>query len=90
LIIVDGGLGQLNASLTALKALGLKIPIIALAKEREEIYTPSDKTPMQFDKNSKMMLLIRDIRDNVHRYVLSYNIKRRDMKLRDEFENLNR
>ncbi|MGV8172065.1 MAG: excinuclease ABC subunit UvrC [Candidatus Woesearchaeota archaeon] len=86
LILIDGGLGQLNASLSALKSLGLKIPIITIAKENEEIYTPSDKIPMQFDKNSKMMLLIREIRDSVHRYVLSYNRKRRDMKLRDEFD----
>jgi excinuclease ABC subunit C len=88
LIIVDGGAGQLSASVTALKALGLKIPIIGLAKEREEIYTPNEKIPMQFDKNSKMMLLVRDIRDNVHRYVLSYNKKRREMKLRDQFKDL--
>jgi len=87
LIIIDGGLGQLNASLKSLKALGLKIPIIALAKEREEVYTPNDKTPLQFDNNSKMMLLLREIRDSVHRFVLSYNRKRRDMRLREEFEN---
>jgi len=88
LIIIDGGLGQLNASLKSLKALGLKIPIIAIAKEREEIYTPNDNTPMQFDNNSKMMLLLREIRDSVHRFVLSYNKKRRDMRLREEFDEL--
>jgi excinuclease ABC subunit C len=88
LILIDGGLGQLNASLKSLKALGLEIPIISLAKEDEEIYTPNDNKPMQFNKNSKMMLLLREIRDSVHNFVLSYNRKRRDMKLRDEFESL--
>lgn len=88
LILLDGGLGQLNASLRSLKALGLKIPMITIAKENEEIYTPSDNAPLQFDKNSKMMLLIREIRDSVHKYVLSYNRKRRDMRLRKEFEGL--
>ena len=88
LILIDGGLGQLNASLKSLKALGLKIPIISLAKENEEIYTPNDTKPMQFDKNSKMVLLLREIRDSVHNFVLGYNRKRRDMKLRDEFKNL--
>ena len=88
LILIDGGLGQLNASLKSLKALGLKIPIISLAKENEEIYTPNDKVPMQFDKNSKMMLLLREIRDSVHNFVLGYNKKRREMKLREEFKNL--
>ena len=88
LIIVDGGLGQLSMALRSLKAVGLKIPIIALAKENEEIYTPSSKEPMQFDKNSKMMLLLREIRDSVHDFVLGYNRKRREMKLRDEFKDL--
>jgi excinuclease ABC subunit C len=88
LILIDGGLGQLNASLKSLKALGLKIPIISLAKENEEIYTPKEETPMQFDKNSKMMLLLREIRDSVHNFVLSYNKKRRELKLRDEFKDL--
>ncbi len=88
LIIIDGGLGQLHAALFSLKQLGLKIPIISLAKENEELYTPSSKEPMQFDKNSKMMLLIRQIRDSVHNYVLAYNRKRRSMQLRDEFKNL--
>ena len=88
IIMIDGGLGQLTASLRSLKALGLKIPIIALAKEREEIYTPNEKVPMQFDKNSKMMLLLREIRDSVHNFVLGYNKKRREMKLRDEFKEL--
>jgi len=88
LIIVDGGLGQLSASLKSLKALGLKIPIIGLAKENEEIYTPNDSEPLTFDNNGKMMLLLREIRDSVHRFVLNYNRKRRDMKLRGEFEQL--
>ena len=88
LIIVDGGLGQLSASLKSLKALGLKIPIIGLAKENEEIYIPNNATPLNFNNNSKMMLLLREIRDSVHRFVLSYNRKRREMKLRDQFEQL--
>ncbi|HYD02813.1 MAG TPA: excinuclease ABC subunit UvrC [Alphaproteobacteria bacterium] len=88
LIIIDGGLGQLNAALRSLKHLGLKIPIISLAKQNEEIYTPSSKEPMQFEKNSKMMLLLREIRDSVHDFVLGYNKKRREMKLRDQFKDI--
>lgn len=88
LILIDGGPGQLNSALQSLKALGLKIPIISLAKENEEIYTPNNKEPLRFDKNSKMMLLLREIRDSVHHFVLGYNKKRREMKLREEFEEL--
>ncbi len=88
LIIIDGGQGQLHAALKSLTALGLKIPIISLAKEREEIYTPHESIPLQFDKNSKMMLLVREIRDSAHNFAIAYNRKRRDMKLREEFREL--
>ncbi len=88
LIIIDGGLGQLGMAVRSLKALGLKIPIISLAKENEEIYTPNEKVSLKLDKNTKMMLLLREIRDSVHDFVLGYNRKRREMKLRGEFENL--
>ncbi|MFA5797441.1 MAG: hypothetical protein WC916_05385 [Candidatus Woesearchaeota archaeon] len=90
LIIIDGGLGQLNMALRSLKHLGFKIPIIGLAKQEEEIYTPNEKEPLQFDKNSKMMLLLREIRDSAHHFVLGYNKKRREMKLREEFEEIKR
>jgi len=83
LIIIDGGMGQLNASLSALKQLGLTIPIIGLAKKEEEIYLPEDPTPLKFPKNKPMMLLIRQIRDSVHRFVVSYNRKKREMRLRE-------
>lgn len=88
LIIIDGGPGQLNMALRSLKHLGLKIPVISIAKKEEEIYIPGEKEPLKFDNNSKMMLLLREIRDSVHDFVLGYNKKRREMKLRGEFEKL--
>ncbi|HLC79763.1 MAG TPA: excinuclease ABC subunit UvrC [archaeon] len=88
LIIIDGGAGQLNASLDALRELGLKIPIIALAKKNEEIYLPGFDEPKQFDKNSRMMLFIRSVRDAVHKFALGYNRKRREMKLREQFKEI--
>jgi excinuclease ABC subunit C len=87
LIIIDGGPGQLSASLDALNELGLKIPIISLAKQEEEIYIPNESTPLKFEQNSDMMLLVRSIRDSVHRFVLSYNKKKRQMRLREDSEN---
>jgi excinuclease ABC subunit C len=86
LIVIDGGWGQLGAALSSLKSLGLKVPTIALAKEDEEIHTPQEEQPLRLDKLSRMMLLLREIRDNTHRYVLAYNKKRREMKLRGEFK----
>ncbi len=86
LIIIDGGLGQLNAALGSLGKLGLQIPIFALAKENEEIYLPGSSEPLRYPKSGRMMLLVRAIRDSVHKFVLNYNRKRREMKMRDEFE----
>jgi excinuclease ABC subunit C len=82
LIIIDGGKGQLNSALYSLKSLGIKIPIIGLAKKKEEIFLPEEKESRNFDSNSQMMLLIRNIRDSVHKYVITYNRKRRFMKLK--------
>ena len=86
LVMVDGGPGQVSAAKAALDTLGLKIPLIGLAKEHEEIYLPGDSAPKSFDKNSRMMLLLRKIRDATHDFSLSYNLKRRQMKIREEFK----
>ena len=86
LIIIDGGPGQVSAAKVALQKLGVQIPLMGLAKEREEIYFPDDPTPKVFPKNSRMMLLIRKIRDATHDFSLSYNRKRRQMQVREEFK----
>jgi excinuclease ABC subunit C len=86
LIIIDGGPGQVNASKAALQKLGLQIPLIGLAKEHEEIYLPEDPTPKTFPKNSRMILLLRKIRDATHDFSLGYNRKRRQMQVREEFK----
>lgn len=86
LILIDGGLGQLDSALESLNRLGVSIPIIALAKQNEEIYIPGSNTPLVFEKNSRPMLLLRSIRDSVHKFVLGYNKKRREMRLREEFK----
>ena len=88
LIIIDGGPGQVNAAQTALDTLNLKIPTIGLAKENEEIHQPNNKqTPtIQLDKNSRTMLLIRQIRDATHDFSLNYNRKRREIQIRNEFK----
>ena len=68
-----------------MKSLGIKIPLIGIAKEHEEIYLPDESSPRHFDKDGRMMLLIRRIRDEAHRFAISYNRKRRQMKMRAEF-----
>ena len=80
LVVIDGGPGQVTAAKHALQTLGLQIPLIGLAKEHEEIYLPDESSPRNFDKNSRMMLLLRKIRDAAHDFSLGYNRKRRQMR----------
>ena len=86
LVLIDGGPGQVSAAKAALQNFGLQIPLIGLAKEHEEIYLPEETVPRNFDKNSRMMLLLRKIRDSAHDFSVGYNRKRRQMKTREEFK----
>ncbi len=73
LIIIDGGLGQLNSALQELSKLDLKIPVIAIAKRMEEIYLPHLTIPVSLDKKSNAQKLIQEVRDEAHRFALKYN-----------------
>jgi excinuclease ABC subunit C len=91
LIVVDGGKGQLSSACDALKALGLygQIPIIGIAKRLEEIYFPEDSVPLYIDKKSESLKLIQQIRDEAHRFAITYH---RDLRSRtsivSELENI--
>jgi excinuclease ABC subunit C len=84
LIVVDGGKGQLSAACDALKALQLygKIPIVGIAKRLEEIYFPEDPLPLYIDKKSESLRLIQQIRDEAHRFAITYH---RDKRSRNAF-----
>jgi len=86
LVVVDGGPGQVSAALSAMKSLGLQLPLIGLAKKHEEIFLPNELTPLRLARNSRVMLFLRQIRDATHNYSISYNRKRRQMKMREEFQ----
>lgn len=79
LIIVDGGKGQLSAACDALKKLNLygKIPIVGIAKRLEEIYFPEDSIPVYIDKRSESLKLIQQIRDEAHRFAITFHRDRR-------------
>ena len=81
LIVVDGGRGQLRSALDAINKLGLDIPCISLAKEKEEIYTHLLKQPIRLPNTSEALMLLRHIRDEAHRFGLQYNIKLRTFEL---------
>ncbi len=75
LIIVDGGKGQLSSACEALQELGLygKIPIVGIAKRLEEIYYPDDSLPLLISKKSPALLLIQRIRDEAHRFGITFH-----------------
>ena len=73
LIIIDGGRGQLNFALNELKNLGLKIPIISIAKHFEEIYFPGKMPPLRLSSKDKALHFIQEIRDEAHRFAIKYN-----------------
>lgn len=73
LILIDGGIGQVNAVEGVLKALDLDIPVAGLAKRDEEIYKPGDSTPITLPKRSDALRLLQRVRDETHRFATSRN-----------------
>ncbi|MDL2270812.1 excinuclease ABC subunit UvrC [Methanobrevibacter sp. OttesenSCG-928-I08] len=82
LIVIDGGKGQLNIACQVLEKLGLlDIPIIGLAKEFEEVFIPNVSKPIIIPKNNKALHLLQQIRDESHRFAVSYHRKLRSSKI---------
>jgi excinuclease ABC subunit C len=79
LIVIDGGKGQLHAAVDALKDLELygQIAIIGIAKRLEEIYFPGDPVPLYLDKNSESLKLIQQLRDEAHRFGITFHRQKR-------------
>ena len=77
LIIVDGGRGQLSAALGILRDLGITTPLIALAKKNEEIYTISRRFPARLKRTSESLKLLQRIRDEAHRFAITFHRQRR-------------
>jgi excinuclease ABC subunit C len=73
LIVIDGGKGQLSAAYEELVKLELKIPVIGLAKRLEEVFVPGISFSLKIDQKSEGLLLLRRIRDEAHRFAISYN-----------------
>ena len=81
LVILDGGKGQLSAGLAALADAGrLQIPIAALAKEREELFVPSRPEPIVLPRISQGLYLVQRIRDEAHRFAVTYHQKVRSRR----------
>ncbi len=83
LIIIDGGKGHLNVALKALKKIGLeKLECVSLAKENEEIFVSFSNDPIIISKNKKSLKILQHIRDESHRFGLTYNRKLRKIMIK--------
>ncbi|MBX7107330.1 MAG: excinuclease ABC subunit UvrC [Chitinophagales bacterium] len=80
LIMIDGGKGQLNAAMNSLEKLGLtgSVAIAGIAKRLEEIYFPGDPLPLYVDKKSPSLRLIQQLRDEAHRFAITFHRRKRD------------
>ena len=91
LIIIDGGKGQLSASLKSLDALNLrgKIAIIGIAKRLEELFYPDDPIPLYLDKKSETLKIIQQLRNEAHRFGIEHHRnKRSKTALNSELESI--
>jgi excinuclease ABC subunit C len=75
LLLVDGGLGQLNVGVRVLAEMGLtdRIPIASLAKSFEEVYRPGSSEPIRLNRQSEALYLLQRLRDEAHRFAISYH-----------------
>ena len=91
LIVVDGGKGQLSSACEALKELNIygQVPIIGIAKKLEEIYYPEDPFPLHINKKSQGLLLLQQIRDEAHRFAITFHRQKRSKgQLKTEIQGL--
>jgi excinuclease ABC subunit C len=73
LILIDGGIGQLNAAAAELKKLDVGVPTISIAKRFEEIYVPGADEPLILSHKSKALKFLQQVRDEAHRFAIAYN-----------------
>lgn len=91
LIIIDGGKGQLGAALKSLRLLGIekKVTVIGIAKRLEELYYPGDQYPLYLDKKSETLRVIQHLRDEAHRFGITFHRNQRSRKtFVSELENI--
>jgi excinuclease ABC subunit C len=81
LILVDGGRPQLSAALAVLSELGMRIPVVALAKREELVYRPEAPDPLRLPSGSAALQLLQRVRDEAHRFANAYHRKLRDRRI---------
>lgn len=88
LVVIDGGKGQLSAAYSAAASEGYDVPMIGLAKREEEIYTVFDDQPIVLSKTSYPLKLLQRIRDEAHRFAITYHRNLRNKRYRSGLEDI--
>jgi excinuclease ABC subunit C len=83
LVVIDGGKGQLGRAVGVLAELGLDIPVIGLAKRLEEVFVPGESEPILIDRGEESLYLLQRVRDEAHRFAITYHRKLRDRSMID-------
>ena len=91
LILIDGGKGQLSAAVTALKDLNIygEVAIAGIAKRLEEIYLPEDSIPVHISKKSPALKLLQHLRDEAHRFAITFHRSKRLKVINTQLEQIN-
>ena len=85
LFVIDGGKGQVSTAYSVLQDNNINIPIIGLAKRLEEIFIPNVPKPILLERNSPALLLLQQIRDESHRFAITYH---RNLRQKKQFERI--
>ena len=81
LLVIDGGIGQLNSALKVLHNFSLTIPVLALAKENEEIFLPGKSVSLRLPPENSSLQFLQRIRNEVHRFVITFHRVRRNKNM---------
>lgn len=89
LIVIDGGLGQLSSALEIIRGAGHQVPVVGLAKQFELIFVEGSSIPIELPRDSQALKLMQRIRDEAHRFAITYHRKlRRKRNLKSELDNV--
>lgn len=83
LIVIDGGKGQLGRAVKVLDDYDLDIPVVGLAKKLEEVFVPGNSDPIVIDRGEESLYLLQRLRDEAHRFAITYHRKLRDRSMVD-------
>ncbi len=89
LVVIDGGIGQLNSALEIIRRAGHQTPVIGLAKQFELVFVEGSSSPVELPRDSQALKLLQRIRDEAHRFAITYHRKlRRARNLKSELDNV--